>query len=108
MVQIYHRLDLLGRELVKLLLVARGLERQPDVSAKRNQSRLKLTLAFVSIVVPCQGDIREPNQEGQDPEILVGREPITGCKNRCEDDALDVKGERVSGKKTTGHLYRLT
>lgn len=86
-----HELNLIVGHLVKFILVALGLEGKPEHAAKRHDGWIEFITTSIRIVVPCEGNVREPEQERKDPEILVWGKPITRCKKQCKHNALYVE-----------------
>jgi hypothetical protein len=102
-----HDGNLLRWQIVKRLFVPGWLERQPDVPAERNSRRLQLAFAVVAPIIPCHGEIREPQQEREHPEISVRRKPVPERKNERKNDTLDVKLERFAWEESTSHYISI-
>jgi hypothetical protein len=88
MIYAIHELNLFIGHLVKFILVALGLEREPNHTAKWYDRWIELVAARIRIIVPRKGDVREPQQEREDPEILMWGKPITRCKKQAENNTL--------------------
>jgi hypothetical protein len=57
------------------------------------------------MVVPRKSDVRKPEQERQNPQILVGKVPIPTRNQHTEDDAFDVKFKGTTWEDSSSHLY---
>jgi hypothetical protein len=106
-IHLVHGLNLFVGHLAELILVALGLEGQPNHAAKWYDRGIELVTTRVSIIVPRKGDVWEPQQEREDPEILVGGKPVTRSKKQSKHDALYIKRKRPTWKYSTNHLLVL-
>jgi hypothetical protein len=107
MIYAIHELNLFVGHLVELILVALGLEGKPEHTAKGYDRWIEFVAARIRIIVPRKGDVREPKQEREDPEILVWGKPITRCKKQSKHYAFYIKGKWPTWKDTTSHFLFL-
>jgi hypothetical protein len=107
MIYAIHSLNLFVGHLAELILVAPGLEREPNHAAKWYDRWIELVAARIRIIVPRKGDVREPQQEREDPEILVWGEPITRGKKQSKHDAFYIKRKWPTWKDTASHFLIL-
>jgi len=107
MIDLIHHLNGRRVKVLKFLLVAWRLEWQPDVPPERHNGGLQLILAFVAPVIPCQSNVREPNQECEHPEISVRGKPVPERHDKRKNDTLDIEHKWTTWEESTSHYISI-